>query len=697
MRIEHPAYALGSGKPGSVPLVPAYNRLQAGVDDEGYFDVDDEHADAVMERLADRYDVEYDDGDVVVPDADGASKEPDEGTDSGDEPPDSASDESTGAETSPSPDSVPRFGTLSARPPEAPHNAVFIETDESQGEPGARWRYDENIGEWVKQPVNTDVANVEAVNAERVSSNEVNIGPLKVGYFTDSHWGAQSGQWSDTLADLQSKIDTFVADMNSWGEDGADLVIWGGDMIQEDASSLSTSQQRIDDFRNYAESQLNCPAHMVWGNHEYAKVDDWGEDWSYSNWGVSSLEETYYSLDYHHAKLIVLNTGYNDGSRQNLRSMVPPGQYSWLKSELKSTEKPVLIWTHTPSFLGGAMSAYDNLLPESRSKYSQLLSEHDNITTVFYAHCHHQNTYGRDPLFTKSTTQFYDGVRYFYQHYPHSVGIVSRDADFSVTPYGKIKIYQDGHVSVEQSYSKDETGYQDKWRFNGTTRPQSTPLVDNLKWTHEGSFDSLDAYRLNPSESTGGSIKFHQSGVVDFAQLQSGTDGTNSILEYRRQPRALLDDTIDWPDMVWYVVMEIPNISTAEGWVTRGGIGTAPHIGLRITNGEVCAHVADGTAEGLGNQPLATNGTKRLFQCRYNAEKSVAQFAKWSESGMDGIMEQTIDNNPPLDQTTEGSPEVNPYQLLNCRIGSTDASQSELRIYDWGISLDGPGSLDFKG
>lgn len=67
-RLQHPAYVLGTGQPGSVPLAPVSNRQQADVDEDGYFEVVDEDAPAVRDRLAGVYDVEYEDGDVVVPD-----------------------------------------------------------------------------------------------------------------------------------------------------------------------------------------------------------------------------------------------------------------------------------------------------------------------------------------------------------------------------------------------------------------------------------------------------------------------------------------------------------------------------------------------------------------------------------------------------------------------------------------------------
>ena len=101
-RLEHPAYALGRGRPGSVPLTPAYQRLQADVDDDGYFEVETDHVDAVRARLAETYEVEYDGADVVVPE-DHEEVASDSGDTSGDsaggEPPDESTSGDSAADT----------------------------------------------------------------------------------------------------------------------------------------------------------------------------------------------------------------------------------------------------------------------------------------------------------------------------------------------------------------------------------------------------------------------------------------------------------------------------------------------------------------------------------------------------------------------------------------------------------------------
>jgi hypothetical protein len=101
-------------------------------------------------------------------------------------------------------------GGLSERPADAPDGTLFIETDESDGTPGARWRYDADAGQWVQQPlaapsVQTDQLSTNARGPSivvHVESGEVVAdgpdGEIAVGDF---------GSGADVLAVLQAAID----------------------------------------------------------------------------------------------------------------------------------------------------------------------------------------------------------------------------------------------------------------------------------------------------------------------------------------------------------------------------------------------------------------------------------------------------------------------------------------------------------
>lgn len=76
-RIRHPRAtdAVARAPPGSVTVpIGRGSYDSAELDEDGYVDVADEHADDVMEAWADAYDVEYtDDGELVTTSGDGAA------------------------------------------------------------------------------------------------------------------------------------------------------------------------------------------------------------------------------------------------------------------------------------------------------------------------------------------------------------------------------------------------------------------------------------------------------------------------------------------------------------------------------------------------------------------------------------------------------------------------------------------------
>ena len=73
MKIQHPRAARGERPPSTVS-VSRY--VRANVDEDGYFEVRDDRAVAVMQALSTRYGVEYDDEGEVVDEAAASDEEP---------------------------------------------------------------------------------------------------------------------------------------------------------------------------------------------------------------------------------------------------------------------------------------------------------------------------------------------------------------------------------------------------------------------------------------------------------------------------------------------------------------------------------------------------------------------------------------------------------------------------------------------
>jgi hypothetical protein len=76
-----------------------------------------------------------------------------------------------------------------------------------------------------------------------------------------------------------------------------------------------------------------------------------GADWSYNAYGVDSVSDTYYEIDFWNAKVLVINNAYS--TENNIGdSGLAPGCLDWLEGRLANTDKPVVIISHIPISFG---------------------------------------------------------------------------------------------------------------------------------------------------------------------------------------------------------------------------------------------------------------------------------------------------------------------------------------------------------
>jgi len=530
------------------------------------------------------------------------------------------------------------------------------------------------------------------VDNQSVTTEKANIKPWKIGMLTDVHWGNTSNQGYVSQSSLESKLDAFASEMNSWG---ADQIIFGGDMVHEDDGSQTNTESRIANFRNYLEPQLDAPTNLVWGNHEYANPSSWGTTWAYDDWGISSTSDTYYSFDHHHAKVIVLNTGYNDGTKPDLDSWVPSGQLSWLKDELRDTTKPVIIFAHTPPAPSERLADYNIIGVSESQDYMDVISSYDNIQCVIYGHNHWMTHTQDGNPYERTHRQTYNGVPLIYQHYPHKLA-----GDSSITPFGKLHIHQDGHVRYEQSYIDEAVDKRGVFEFDGTVRNARPPLFDEqIQIEINDSFSSIDGYK--PISNNGSVTVYDElTGVgngTGVAEIATGPDTQNDIsrLTMIREPpyRSVTgseaavwgyEDRIDWPDMLWWCTVECPVLADTEGFVGVGGPGTTQnHIGFRFNQDSTLdASVANGSAQST-QQISVNNRLMRLAFRLYRDEDRVDFF--WNY-GWDGGNKIITSNIPSRTQT--GGDLQHPNELFQSFVKKTDSDTGDakkMRFVNWGV------------
>lgn len=428
-----------------------------------------------------------------------------------------------------------------------------------------------------------------------------------IGYITDAHWGyyGSNGLAADEPT-LKATLDGFVAEMNPW----ADAVVLGGDNTHSTPQSTkSEAQQTISDFRTYLENEADgggldpaIPIYPVWGNHEYIMAASWGGGWSYDPWGISATSETYYSFESPDSKAIVLNNAYGTDDKNGSFDL-PPGELSWLQSELRSTSKPVVIFSHIPISPGGG-TQYDQLDSDNQFRLPSLLSRYDNVVCCLFGHSHHNQSYTPSipdkgyevTQFRQPLVQSYYGIRHFYQHFPHRLG-VSAEAD-QWNPYAKVRVGDDGRVWIEESYAGEGTGKREHFRFDGFS-----PALPEERWSR-----NFDAYVSTPlgsldmfDTSGAGSLAHRNDGFVEFSSGATAGDTFDAVFR-RANLRAIrgkysMDRYLNrWPDTIWRVGFNLPDRADMNAWITWGGVGASErHIGFRIVGGNIYGTACNGT------------------------------------------------------------------------------------------------------
>ncbi|WP_136342335.1 metallophosphoesterase family protein [Halapricum salinum] len=521
----------------------------------------------------------------------------------------------------------------------------------------------------------------------KLITGQLDVEPLKIGYWTDSHYGTGEQKQFVSTSALNSKISDFAADMNSWG---ADFVIFGGDNAFDDQSSLSGSQENHQEFYDRMRTSLDSTIGIrtVAGNHEHNESVTWGDMWWADPYPqMETLSDTFYSIDRHQAKIIVLNTSY-DGT-DDIQGGTPAGQYEWFKSELKTTEKPILVFTHNP-IPPANHSGYDSIGINNEQKYSHLMDSYDNIVLCTFGHAHHSNTYGREPTWVKSMLQQWGSTRYLYQHYPHSVGgINSTELDETITPYAKISVYKNGNVSIEQSYRGAGTGYATNWRFNGFSQANTESHYNSMEWEYTDGIQSLDGYAVETTGSDS-SVTIETGGQQPHYYLKADAEsGSNSALRYQRRPTPLVaNEGLDWTDWITNVVIQITDTSGIAGWVTRGGImgaSRSAYAGLYFNDGTLWGQVSDGSGDRQRTATLPWPNEPTHYQMRYDHE--VGRFdVSVNHNTVNGLW-RVDEHIPSVDHSENGGDPDDPWKLLNATVRNKGSSQKGLRIFDWSIRM----------
>jgi len=208
---------------------------------------------------------------------------------------------------------------------------------------------------------------------------------ISFGMVTDPHSADVEAKGSRYYKESVSKMAECVELMN---DKKVDFLIELGDFKDmDDTESAENALKYLDSIESVFK-KFDGPAYHVIGNHDVDCISKEQFLNRVENTGISK-DASYYSFDAKGLHFIVLDANYlSDGSDFNSGNYVwtdvniPEKEMNWLKNDLASTSKPVVVFVH--ELLDGQGDLYVNNAKEIR----QVLQKHQNVLAVFQGHHH---------------------------------------------------------------------------------------------------------------------------------------------------------------------------------------------------------------------------------------------------------------------------------------------------------------------
>ena len=201
---------------------------------------------------------------------------------------------------------------------------------------------------------------------------------LCIGLVTDLHYAdkppAGSRHYRESLAKLDAAAVQFQKDQISVLVELGDLID-AADTVEKEQNYLKTINEKF--------SKICKNRHYVIGNH---CVDTLKKEEFLAGVGQ---EKTYYSFDQEGIHFIVLDACFrSDGvayERKNFQwtdANIPQAELEWLKEDLKSNDKPVIVFAHQ------RLDVSNNHGVKNNKQIRNLLESSGNVIAVFQGHSH---------------------------------------------------------------------------------------------------------------------------------------------------------------------------------------------------------------------------------------------------------------------------------------------------------------------
>ncbi len=208
---------------------------------------------------------------------------------------------------------------------------------------------------------------------------------LRFGIVTDAHYADTDPRGSRYYRKSAPKMTECVARMN---EAKVDFLIELGDFKDEGQPASEKGTLTYLESIEKVFREFRGPRYHVLGNHDMDSISKEQFLSAIDNTGIGK-EFNYYSFDSHGLHFVVLDANYKgDGSNYDHGNFdwtdanIPREELDWLRRDLETTSKPVIVFVHQQ--LDGEGSHYVNNAAEAR----RVLQERHKVLAVFQGHNH---------------------------------------------------------------------------------------------------------------------------------------------------------------------------------------------------------------------------------------------------------------------------------------------------------------------
>lgn len=212
-----------------------------------------------------------------------------------------------------------------------------------------------------------------------------NKASLSFGIVTDAHYADTDARGTRLYRESLAKMTECVELMN---EKKVDFLVELGDLKDEGNPAIEEATLKYLTEIEKTYGRFKGPRYHVLGNHDVDSISKKQFLGRVENTGIAEAA-TYYSFDSKEFHFVVLDANYKaDGSDYDHGNFdwtdtnIPLKELDWLRKDLASSSKPVIVFVHQQLDVTG------NTGVRNAAKVRQLLQDSKRVLAVFQGHHH---------------------------------------------------------------------------------------------------------------------------------------------------------------------------------------------------------------------------------------------------------------------------------------------------------------------